>query len=187
VLDVFLAEEVVWRVRPRAAPCVIRHCPRCARPRAFVPSDKIRCNAQQRRLDVWLLYACPSCERTWKREVLSRVAPGEIAPDLYDAILRNDPALARRLACAPDPALSFERTGDVVVERPPIAAPPLAIRLDVPLPVDVRLDRLLARELAWSRAALDAAVRDGRLVVTSHDARALRRPPRDGMRVRVLA
>lgn len=177
-------EEVVWRVRPLASPQVLRHCARCAATRAFVSTDKLRCNAQQRRLDVWLLYACAVCERTWQRAVLDRVAPEEIGADLLGRIQRNDPEVAWQLACAPDPRLRVVACAEVVVERPPPPAEPYAVRLAVPWPCDLRLDRLLARELGCTRAALVRRVQRGEIrLVPPGQPRALAHPPRDGARL----
>ena len=57
----------------------------------------------------------------------------------------------------------------------------------------VRLDRLLARELVWSRSALTSAATGtapgaasaASLVITPGGAGALRKPARDGTRIRI--
>jgi len=170
--------EVVWRVVPLATPRVLRPCARCAAIRPFVSTDKFRINAQQRRLDVWLLYACVECESTWKREILARCAPEEIAPDLYRRFLANDLDTAWRCAFAPGERLASD--GAVRVERGGGNAPPRRIRLRVPYPCPVRLDRLLAQELGLSRSALQRAVQSGALTIDPGAARALRRDVRDG-------
>lgn len=183
VLDLSPPEEIVWRIRPLAAPHVLRHCPLCERTRAYAPSGDFRVNAQQRRLDVWLLYRCLACDDTWKRSVLRRVAPDAIAPERLAAFLRNDPAAAWQAALAPDPALQLVSAAEVVVERPPLVAGALRVRLTVPWPCGVRLDRLLAAELGCSRAEIMHRVGDGRLAIDPGGERALRRPPRDGTRI----
>lgn len=183
VLDLSPEEEIVWRVRPLAAPQVLRHCASCARTRAYAPSDDFRVNAQQRRLDVWLLYRCLVCDDTWKRSVLRRVTPGAIAPELLAAFLRNDPAAAWEAALAPDPALQLVPATEVVVERPALGPGALRVRLTVPLPCGVRLDRLLAAELGCARGEIARRAGDGGIVIDPGGARALRRPPRDGTRL----
>lgn len=181
--DPFSSEEVVWRVRPLAAPRLLRHCVRCETPRAFVPSEDFRVNAQQRRLDVWLLYRCPACDDTWKRRVLRRVPCDSIAPALRSGFLRNDPDLAWQAACAPDPTLELRPVDQVRVERPRLADLPSCVRLAVPWPCGGRLDRVLAAELGCSRGDLVRRVRAGHVVVEPGGERALRRPPRDGTRL----
>ena len=70
--------EDVWRIIPAATPRVIRRCAHCNEPRAFACTEKFRVNAQQRRIDVWLLYRCTACDTTWKHALLERCAPEEI-------------------------------------------------------------------------------------------------------------
>lgn len=172
--------EVVWRVRTLDRPRVLRHCPRCERTCAFVSSDRFRTNANQRLLDVWLLYRCAVCEQTWKRDVVRRTPPERIAPERLAAFQANDAGLAWTCAFAPDPALRLDAASEVVVERPVLAPTPLRIRLEVPWPCGGRLDRLLVAELGWSRGELERRVRRGALSIEPLGARALRRPPRDG-------
>jgi len=183
VLDLSPPEEIVWRVRPLAAPQVLRHCASCARTRAYAPSDDFRVNAQQRRLDVWLLYRCLVCDDTWKRSVLRRVTPDAIAPDLLAAFLRNDPAAAWQAALAPDPTLALVPAAEIAVERPPLAPGLLRVRLTVPWPCGARLDRLLASELGCSRTEIARCASAGRLSIDPGGERALRHPPRDGTRL----
>lgn len=173
-------QEVVWRVRPLAAPQVLRHCAACVRTRAFAPTDAFRVNAQRRRLDVWLLYRCCACDDTWKRPLLRRAPCDAITPALLAGFLRNDPQAAWQAACTPDPELAMLATDAVTVERPPLAGASLRVRLTVPWPCGARLDRVLAAELGCSRDELLRRVRAGLVVVEPGGKRALRRPPRDG-------
>jgi hypothetical protein len=178
-----LADEVVWYVRPLAAPCVLRHCTVCARTRAYAPSQTFRVNAQQRRLDVWLLYRCVACDDTWKRSVLRRVSRDALAPELLERFLRNDPATAWQAACVPAPGLQLVPAPAVRVERPPLDGQPVLLRLTVAWPCGVRLDRLLAAELACSREALLRGVHAGEIEIERGGRRALAHPPRDGTRI----
>ena len=175
--------EVVWHVRPLAAPQLLRHCPACATTRAHVSCDRFRVNAQQRRLDVWLLYRCVACAGTWKRSVLRRVPRDAIALDVLERFLRDDPAAALAAAFAPAPGLERVPASVVAVERPPVDGRPLLVRLTVPWPCGVRLDRVLAAELGCARERLVRCVRAGEVQVDPGGERALRRPPRDGTRV----
>jgi hypothetical protein len=72
-----------------------------------------------------------------------------------------------------------------VVERPPLVRGALRVRLTVPWPCGVRLDRLLAAELGCARAEIARRVRDGSIAIDPGGERALRRPPRDGTRLRL--
>jgi hypothetical protein len=152
--------SVRWRVV--AGPSdVHRRCRRCDRLQPFRSSGRFRVNASGRRLDVWLIYRCTTCETTWNRPVHERVAPTALGVDLerYHA---NDPDLARAVALrssATAAAIDGHTDG------------PLQATLVVDQPVAVRLDRLLAAHLDVPRAAVAGLVDDPRL---------LRRPPRAG-------
>lgn len=92
--------------------------------------------------------------------------------------MRYDAAAA--WACAFDGALlghvgaRLEPATPVRVERPPLPAGRAVLRLALPFPVRIRLDRLLAQELGSSRSRLPG------LVEAPQD---LRRPVFDGQAV----
>jgi len=153
---------VSWRVVARGDAAVTRHCSGCGRDRAFASSGRFRVNASGRCLDVWLIYRCGSCGRTWNRAVHERVRPESLGADL-ERFHRNDPALAARCAGTGGDCSDYEVIGPI--------GRPLRVRLTVEGAVTVRLDRLLANQLGVSRAALAPMV--------SADAN-LRRPVRDG-------
>lgn len=176
--DLVRAPCLTWRIVPLHTPRVLRACPRCGGPRAFASSDRFRVNASGRRLDVWLVYRCTGCDFTWNLAVVERATPETIGPAALAAYHRNDPALA--WACAFDAAL-LRRAGaradaavPVSVERGVLPAGPAVVRLALPFPLRLRLDRLLARELGTPRSGLAAVV---------DEPSALRRPVFDGQRV----
>jgi len=171
--------SVVWRVEPLAPPAVVRRCPRCDVARPFASTGRFRLNGNGRRLDLWLIYSCGSCDATWNLDVARRVAVGALGADLprYE---RNDPQLARRVA------FDASLLAAAGVRPEPVAwalvheAVPLPARVTIrcdwgPAP---RLDAVLARGLGLSRAAATQAQVD-------LDRRCLRRPVVDGQQVRV--
>lgn len=172
------ASCVTWRILPLRTPHVIRACPRCGGPRAFASSDRFRVNASGRKLDVWLIYRCVVCDFTWNLTVMERATPEMIGAAQLAAYHHNDAVLA--WSCAFDAAL-LRRAGarlepaiPVRVERGALPVGHAAVRLAVPFPVQIRLDRLLARELGVPRSRLPDLV----------DATpALRRPVFDGQLV----
>ncbi len=172
--------SVVWTLVALEPPRVRRVCPRCDVERAFVSSDRFRVNAQKNLLDVWLVYRCAHCDFTWNLEVLARRTPAEVGAARLRAFHENERDAA--WGCAFDRVL-LARAGvradaEVAhrVERPPFAAGPLEIRLVVPRPLGVRLDRLLACELAVARGRVPD-------VVVEPAGAALRREARDGQRI----
>jgi len=166
---------VPWRIEPLASPAWIHPCPGCARPARFACAERFRVNAQQGRLDVWLLYHCSACGRTAKRRLQRRRPVASFAPGRLAGYLANDPLLAR--------AHAFEIASDGPlphrVVRPPLpGAGVLRARVEQPLACGLRWDRLLALELGASRAQVQRAWRCGRLRVEGVSSPA--RPVRDG-------
>jgi hypothetical protein len=182
--------RVVWRVVPEQAPRALRRCPRCDVDRPFVSSEKIRVNAQQHRIDVWLIYKCCVCDATWNRSLARRATVAELGAETYARYLANDRETAR--AWAHDVAhlaasgVRVDASAEYRVERDEtVLSAPLEIEIRVAMSFDLRLDRLLAQELAVSRSALIQAVRSGTIHVGGGE-RALKRRVADGQIV-VLA
>lgn len=174
------APSVTWRIVPLRAPHVVRACPRCGGPRAFASSDRFRVNASGRRLDVWLIYRCVACDFTWNLAVVERTTPKAIGAARLDAFQQNDAGMA--WSCAFDAALlrragaRLEPSTPVRVERDALPTGHATVRLALPFPVQIRLDRLLAQELGVPRSRLPCLV---------ETARALRRPVFDGQVIRL--
>lgn len=170
---------VTWRILPLRTPHVVRACPRCAGARSFASSDRFRVNASGRKLDVWLIYRCAVCDFTWNLTVVERATPEMIGAARLAAYHRNDPVLA--WSCAFDAALLSRAGGrldaavPVRVERGALPVGLAAVRLALPFPVQIRLDRLLAQELDIPRSrvpdlvdatrALRRSVFDGQVVL----------------------
>lgn len=163
-----MCQTYQWNVIPTQAPSVLRSCPKCGGGARFYSTGKFRVNAQQKTLDVWLIYACGRCAATWNLPVLSRVKAADIPKYRYRAFLCNDSQAA--LACALDRELlrrakaeaEFSAIPYRVCEEAPL--PPsgvvlLDIRGAVPLPL--RLDKLLCEQLGLSRRALSGLFESG--------------------------
>lgn len=165
------------------------NCSRCGEARPFRSSQKFRLNANGKQVDAWLIYKCTTCESTWKRPLLERRNVDRVDPSFLEALRRNDPQLARRVAydiggLQHGAAITGSSAEVAVVKETLLEAPLsvrwLAVRLAVPQPVILRLDRLLARELGLSRKHLQALQKLDRLVIAPDGPRRLRRPLRDG-------
>ncbi|MGF1629247.1 MAG: DUF1062 domain-containing protein [Kiloniellaceae bacterium] len=181
--------DVLWTIVPRFTPQPWLICSRCARVRAFRSSQKFRINANGRRLDAWLIYKCTSCDNTWNRPVLERRHIGSVDPRHLVALQMNDPLLARRLAFdlgdLRQKVARIEESAAVLVHKDLLSgsANPvqrLEIRLAIPEPPRLRLDRLLATELGLPRPRIKSFCEDKRLVISPDGARMLRKPLRDG-------
>ncbi|MCB9760017.1 MAG: DUF1062 domain-containing protein [Alphaproteobacteria bacterium] len=166
---------------PEHLPTLRRRCPRCDTETVHRCAERFRVNGNGRRLDVWLLYLCDGCGRTWKRTVHTRARPEALGADLV-AFERNDPAAVARVAFDPagvplDP-VPFQVRGP---EDLPVAPFRLRLRMDPPFPL--RLDQALCRVLDLSRSALVKAVDRG--IIDPGGRRALRRPAAEAGAIRV--
>jgi hypothetical protein len=171
----------IWRVEALAAPPLVRPCPTCRSEAPFATTGKFRVNANGGRLDVWLLYRCPACGVIAKRSVLRRIRPRDVDPARLDAYHRNDAAVARAHAfeCVAATPLPY------AVARPPLpACGALAVRVEQPFAVGVRIDSLLAGELGWSRSAVARAFARGHVALDA--GRSLRDRVRDGEAFQVV-
>lgn len=179
-----------WHVVPLAPPRARRRCARCDRVTGFAASGRFRVNAQQHRLDVWLIYECARCADTWNRPVLERAAVAAVDPALLARFHRNDDAAARAVAAD---VVDLRRRGvevdadvavRVVVE--PLRAPagePCRVEVRAPGPSAIRLDRLVAQALGVSRSRLQRWRDDGDVRVEHLGPDAWRRPVRDCTRL----
>lgn len=159
-----------WVVVPTRLPLVRRRCHSCNAER-FRPSGKFRVNANQKRIDVWLLALCTSCGETAKFTILERVNVRSIRPELLDRLLHDDPGLTAELL--QDPVV--QRRNRVCLDWSD------AWRLDTGEPdhrdcevvdvavhfaarIPVRAVRLIAEGCGLSRAEVERLITEGRLV-----------------------
>jgi len=184
--------QVRWTVMPETPPEPVLACAGCGTSRPFRTSGKFRVNAQGKRLDAWRVYRCGVCARTWNRPLGERARLRDVEAGLLQALTMNDAEVARRFAfdsaglsahaheIRPARGIALGR------ERLRAIAMPchgLELHLHVPLPVALRLDRLLAQGLALPRAQVLRLARDERLTVRASGRKALKRPVRDGSTV----
>ncbi len=103
--------EITWRIIPLDTPRIWKHCGRCGIRRGFVSTHQFRVNAQQKNLDVWLIWQCEKCGCVWNMDVFSRVKAGEIGSGLYQGLLENNIGLAYRYAYDAD--VLYKNNADV--------------------------------------------------------------------------
>jgi hypothetical protein len=72
-------ERVLWEVRHPEPPKIVRYCKTCGAKAEYVSSGLFRVNAQQKSLDIWLVYRCTTCKSTWNMTIYSRINPKSIA------------------------------------------------------------------------------------------------------------
>jgi hypothetical protein len=180
--------RVQWTIVPQKPPQPWRNCNRCGGLRLFETSNKVRVNAQGKRLDAWLVYNCIACKNSWNRPIFERRNVRDVEPPLVKALMGNDPDTVRRLAFdVEDLRRRSERIAEfpgvdvckAALNRPTWPADMLELRLVAPFPVSLRLDRLLAIELKLSRARVEKLAASDVLRVPTAGVRALRSHVKD--------
>lgn len=183
--------RVRWTIIPRTAPQPWLDCSRCGEAKRFRSSDKIRLNANGKRLDAWLIYKCTGCGSTWNRPILERRPVRSIEPGLLLSLHGSEPTLTRRLAFDVEglrrSAGRVDHFDDAevittVLSASTLPARQLEILCSVAEPVGLRVDRLLAQQLQLPRSRIARLAGAGDLVAFPAGS-PLRRPVRDGMRL----
>ena len=183
--------RVRWTIIPKIAPQPWVTCSGCGGLRAFESSDKIRLNANGRKLDAWLIYKCTGCDSTWNRSIFERKSVREIDSITLDALQSNDPdwirAVAFDLEALKRQTPRIDEFAACDVRKELLGESPgwkhLQIEFSISLPVSARLDRLLASELKISRSQLSTLHEAGLLKATPDRTGILRRRIRDSLRI----
>jgi hypothetical protein len=166
-----------WHIKPLNTPVVMRNCSHCGGRSEFVCSSKFRVNAQQKHIDVWLIYNCNKCGCSWNMTILSRVSPVDIGRELYDEFLDNSAGLATRYAfdadllrrngvriCCDD--VTYDIEGDSIsLEH--LNNEDITVHIKSPYQMPLRLDKLLREKLGVSRSRLEECFRQ-RLITSDY-------------------
>lgn len=91
-------EPVIWDIQYCTPPTILRHCKKCGRKSEYVSSGEFRVNAQQKSLDIWLIYKCSHCNTTWNNTIYSRVSLQRLGAALLEQFHNNDENLAMQYA-----------------------------------------------------------------------------------------
>lgn len=185
--------KVQWVVTPISPPQPVLHCATCKTARHFRSSGSVRMNANGKRMDVWLIYRCLTCDRSWNRPLAERVPITDLCPDDFEAMQQNNPdwvrarefdvAALRRVTdriCHPT---DIHVARDAVSESRPDWSE-LELDLIATWPTGMRLDRFLAAELHLSRSRLQKMVCAGHLICDPVSRNGLRGSLNAAMQVR---
>lgn len=168
-------KEIQWRVVPDGIPAVLRRCSKCEKQRRFICSDNFRINAQQRTLDVWLIYRCEHCDTTLNLDVYTRVSPKSLDPEEYYLMEKNDAELAhhyasdiaflhRNKAVADYEGVSYSVEGEELSRGERVS---LTILCDYG--AGVRLDKILADKTGVSRGEIGRMSERGEITCAAGD------------------
>jgi hypothetical protein len=170
-------KTVLWNIVPLSAPTVVKNCSKCGGQAEFACSGNFRINAQQRNLDVWLIYQCKHCQTTWNMELYSRVKPNQLPPDLYDHFLHNDSATAmkyafdrqvldRNKATANYEAVEYVIQGKTEWDR---TDDEIMLVINSAYAIPLRADKILCEQLHLSRKDITKLFQSGTIVNLSND------------------
>lgn len=180
--------HVEWTLIPKTPPRPILRCSSCGDTRPFRSSGRTRLNANGKQLDAWLIYKCVDCDGTWNRPIFERQSVRCLDPALLEALQVSAPGYVAGLefdqeglkACAG----RIEESEDIVIDGKVLRHDAdwrrIGITLALPYPCGLRLDRLLAAELPFSRSRLQVLFEAGDIRVEPARKDALKRGIRDG-------
>ncbi len=164
-------KKIIWTARYLSAPTAVRYCKHCGARTTFASSGLFRVNAQQKALDVWLIFKCQNCDTTWNCTIMSRVNPRALPPDLLQGFHANDGELAIRYAT--DASLLKKNGAEPGI--PEIEIPgekidftePVCVELTAEWPAEYKAATAIREKLGISRSQLDRLCEDGRILCTS--------------------
>ena len=160
----------LWHIVPLGPPAVRRWCQRCDRRGFFICSDKFRLNRTHGRIDIWLIYKCRICSSRWNCTLFSRIRPRQLDPELYRKMVANDRRTAWRFAfdwgVLKANRADWERAVDYTVEGgaldlEEVGVDQLRILVTCLLPLPIRVEGLLARQLELTRSQVRRLLRSG--------------------------
>ena len=163
----------IWEIIPLNQPSVLRYCPKCGNSSEYESSDCFRVNANQNLIDVWLIYQCKRCKNTWNMEIISRTNASTIEKELYMKFLKNDKELAKQFAfdlsihIKNKTVLCYEGvTYEISGQRFSLLEvnTPIEIKLITEFPVELRLDKVISRQLGISREQVKKLVKEGKIL-----------------------
>lgn len=158
-------KTIIWEVKALSPPAAIRHCRKCGMKTYHVSSGSFRVNAQQKSLDIWLVYRCAHCKSTWNLAIYSRVNPKSISATLLGKFMDNDIELAHQYAMD----TSFLKKNGAEAEPAPHSitgdtidfAQDTRVKITSQYPSKQMLSKIIRKKLSLSKKAFDEMVANG--------------------------
>ena len=167
-------KQTTWYIVPENTPAIIKHCSKCNQKSNYYCSEKFRINANQSRVDIWLIYKCKKCDSTWKLAINKGIRPRDVPAGLFEQFIDNDKDLAwqyafdrqflRQHSCVVD----YAGVG-YVVQGVEAWDGPLHVRVVSPFIFDLKLSALLAKALGVSVGQIKKLAESG-MISASLDA-----------------
>lgn len=159
---------ITWDIQYCDLPTVLRYCKKCGKKSAYVCSEEFRVNAQQKALDIWLIYKCVHCNTTWNSTIYSRVSPQKLGAALLEQFHSNDKNLAAQYAMD----ISLLKRNGAEIKLPVFQVIGKDISLEKAVHVKIqsqyilplKVSSILRSKLGISQRELDALLLNGRIL-----------------------
>ncbi|MCC2250729.1 MAG: DUF1062 domain-containing protein [Bacillota bacterium] len=152
-------------------PYIKRNCSKCKTNTEFYCSEKFRMNANQKLVDIWLIYNCIHCEGTWNYPILSRVNINKIESTLIQKFMNNDKETIwyyafqinqlRKLCNDVDTDIRYELRKE---KLNPLSSE-VTIRICYKYDFGLRIDKLIAEIFAISRSKVNELSQNGTILL----------------------
>ncbi|MBB4826459.1 hypothetical protein HNO89_003719 [Sporosarcina luteola] len=162
-----LNHSYTYEIIAQETPYIKRNCNKCKTVREFYCSEKFRVNANQKIVDIWLIYNCIHCEGTWNYPILSRIHINKIDSLLIQKFMNNDQELVWKYAfqinelrklCS---SVSTEIRYEVRKEKLDTLSNEVTIRLCYQYDFGLRIDKLVSDLFGVSRSEVNKLFQNG--------------------------
>ncbi|MFB4169654.1 DUF1062 domain-containing protein [Virgibacillus sp. JSM 102003] len=160
-----------YEIIAQETPYIKRNCSKCKTNTEFYCSEKFRVNANQKIVDIWLIYNCIHCEGTWNYPILSRVNINKIDSWLIQKFMNNDNETIwyyafqinklRKLCSDVNTDIRYE----LRKEKLDLLSNEVTIRFCYKHDFGLRIDKLIAKILGISRSKLNRLSQNGTIVL----------------------
>ena len=148
-------------------------------------SEAFRVNAHKRKLDVWLLYRCSHCDRTWKATVMERVNVDTLPHEEYLLYEQNDRDAAWRWSfdhkmltrnkVVANKMVDYEVDGRAEIAELLERHERIVVRITSEYALEVRLDKILCEHLGVPRKAIARLIDTGAIEIQPAEMSSLKR------------
>jgi hypothetical protein len=160
-----------YKIIAQETPCIKRNCSKCKTNTEFYCSEKFRVNANQKIVDIWLIYNCIHCEGTWNYPILSRVNINKIDSMLIQKFMNNDKETIwyyafqinrlRKLCNDVNTDIRYE----LIKEKLDSLSNEVTIRLSYKYDFGLRIDKLIAEIFGISRSKVTKLSQNGTILL----------------------
>ncbi|GGJ76116.1 DUF1062 domain-containing protein [Virgibacillus salexigens] len=160
-----------YEIIAQETPFIRRNCNKCKTNTEFYCSEKFRMNANQKIVDIWLIYNCIHCEGTWNYPILSRVNINKMDSKVIRKFMNNDKETVwyyafqinklRKLCNGVNTDIRFE----LRKEKLAILSNEITIKLCYKYDFGLRTDKLLAEIFGISRSKLKKLYQNGTILL----------------------